>query len=132
MSRSVKSIFELRYVPSAHIFSCLLLASIIYGATFQVVHQHGAPALRQVPSASNTLDAISPSDGADSSSEGTLKSKDCSICQLHRQLASTLLYGAVPALATPARYTPPADNSIPAHSANRTPQRGRAPPTISL
>ena len=119
-------------VPLAHALSCLLLSSLIFSATFGVIHRHGLAAPRRAAVESATVNSVGPADGNDSSTDGPLQSKDCSICQLHQHLSGGLVYGPVFTPAPPAEHIFESVASVPYHSATATPRRGRAPPPTTL
>ena len=119
-------------VPLAHALSCLLLSSLIFSATVGVIHRHGLAAPRRAAVESAAAGAVGPSDRSDSSTDGPLQSKDCSICQLHQHLSGALVYGPVFTPAPPAEHVFESVASVPYHSATATPRRGRAPPPTSL
>jgi hypothetical protein len=123
---------NVRRVHIAHALSCLLLSSLIFSATFGVVHRHGLAAPRRAAVESASINSVGPADRNDSSTDGPLQSKDCSICQLHRHLSGGLVYGPVFTPSPPAEQVFESVVSVPYHSATATPRRGRAPPLTTL
>ena len=119
--------------PLARALSCLLLSTLVFSATFGVLHRHGQESQRRA-SVANAAEVVSveSADGTGTQSEDNLQSKDCSICQLQRSLSGALLYGPVfaPTPAASQSFEPVA--SVPYLSATASPRRGRAPPSISL
>jgi hypothetical protein len=116
----------------ARALSCLLLTSLAFSATFGVVHRHGLAPTRRAAAESSNVNSVGPSDSKDSSTDGPLQSKDCSICQLHQHLSGGLLYGPVFTPAPPAEHVFESVASVPYHSATAAPRRGRAPPQATL
>ncbi len=116
----------------ARVVSCLLLTAIFLGATVDVVHQHGTSPLKTGVGTPATAAAASAGTAYNSSTDDPLQSKDCSICQLHRQLSGGLQYGPVFLPAPPAQHAPVITAPVPYFSAGSTPRRGRAPPKNSL
>jgi hypothetical protein len=113
--------------------SCLLLFLISFDAAADVVHQHELPASSQLASATATVDTLDASDQTNEGSTGSpLKSKDCSICQLHKHLSNGLVCEPVFSHAPLEQHARASVTSVPYYSANGTPQRGRAPPQTSL
>ena len=115
----------------ARVVSWLLLTAIFLGATVDVVHQHGTSSPSQTSGTSSAVASIGGG-APDSQTDSPLESKDCSICQLHRQLSGGLQYGPVFMPAPPAQHAPVVTASVTYFSASSTPQRGRAPPQASL
>jgi hypothetical protein len=110
----------------------LLLASVVFSATFGVVHTHGAPPSGPAARASKAAGFVKSGDLDGARTGGPLRPGDCSICQLQRQLSGGLLYGPVFTPAPPAEHAvaaPTADTYLSSASA---PRRGRAPPQTSL
>ena len=68
------------------VLSFLLLGLILYGATVQAVHKHGAV----LPAQAEAVSVSTPAPG-DSSSSGPLSCDDCLICQLQQSFSSTLV-----------------------------------------
>jgi len=116
----------------ARVVSCLLLTAVFLGATVDLVHQHGTSSLQPISVTSTTAGVISAGGAPNSSTDGPLQSKDCSICQLQRQLSGGLLYGPVFTPTPPTQHAPATVTSVPYFSASSTPQRGRAPPRSPL
>jgi hypothetical protein len=109
-----------------------LLSSLIFSATFGVLHRHGPSVPQRATIESAVAVAVGPTDGSGSQTNNLLQSKDCSICQLQRQLTSGLLYGPVFTPAPPSEHAFEAVVSAPDLSTPDNPQRGRAPPQTSL
>jgi hypothetical protein len=116
----------------AHALSCLLLSTLVFSATFGAVHSHGTEAPCRAAPFAGGVNFVAPADGGGPSGENPLESKDCSICQLHRNLSGGLLYGPVFTPAPPAQHSVSSVISVPYASVSATPRRGRAPPPTSL
>src|SRR5918993_2069722 len=111
---------------SRRVLSFLLLGLILYGATVQAVHKHGAtlPAQAEVVSVSTPA----PEDG---STSGLQSCDDCLICQLQQSFSATLV--------TYRDLNPPAAQMVgffetgirPASSYVNIRESGRAPPLTS-
>ena len=71
---------------SRRVLSFLLLGLILYGATVQTVHKHGATLSARAENVAVSTPA--PEDG---STGGLQSCDDCLICQLQQSLASTLV-----------------------------------------
>jgi hypothetical protein len=112
--------------------SCLLLFLIVFGATADVIHRHDLSDPQQIVSASLNLDSVRAADQTDNSTGDPLRSKDCPVCQLHKQLSNGLLYEPVFTPAPPTGYAPAIVTTVQLLSAFATPRRGRAPPQTSL
>jgi hypothetical protein len=110
----------------------LLLSSILFSATFGVVHTHGAPASVPLARASKTARFVRAGDLSGSQTSGSQNAGDCSVCQLHQQLSGGLLYGPVFMPAPPAEHAAVSLVQIPYLSASSAARRGRAPPQTSL
>jgi hypothetical protein len=114
------------------VLSCLLLSSLIFSATFGVLHRHDPNVTRRATIESADVGAVVPTDGSGSQTNDPLQSKDCSICQLQRHLSSGLFYGPVFISAPPSEHAFELIISASYLSAPDNPQRGRAPPQTSL
>lgn len=110
----------------------LLLSSILFSATFGVVHTHGSPSGVPLARASGGAGFVRAGDLSGSQTGGPQSAGDCSICQLHQQLSGGLLYGPVFMPAPPAERAAVALVSLPYLSAPSATRRGRAPPQTSL
>jgi hypothetical protein len=121
-----------RHACFARVLSFLLLSFIAFSATFGVAHTHGSPFNGPVSRATKTADFARACDLPGSQTGGLLRSGDCSICQLHRQLSGGLLYGPIFAPAPPAQHAAAALATIPDLFTNSAPRRGRAPPPTSV
>ena len=71
---------------SRRVLSFLLLGLILYGATVQAVHKHGAV----LPAQAEAVSVSTPAP-EDSSTSGLLSCDDCLICQLQQSFSSTLV-----------------------------------------
>ena len=118
--------------PLARALRYALLSSLLFSATAGVVHSHGASNVRRDSAQSSGLNTAGPADRDDSSTRDPLQSKDCSICQLHRNLSGGLTYGPVFIPAPTERHAPASVAPVAYLSAATTPCRGRAPPQTSL
>jgi hypothetical protein len=112
--------------------SCLLLSSLIFSATFGVLHHHSPNASRLSTVESTNVNTVSPAGENGSSNDKPLQSKDCSICQLLGHLSGGLLYAPVFTPAPPVEHFFEFIVSIPYLSAPNNTRRGRAPPQTSL
>jgi hypothetical protein len=126
--------FSLSAVKRARILAALLLASITWGATAELIHNHGSrtrPSLAQTQTTDtfNTGESIESSN-PNSSSSRSRSSAECLICQLHQNLSNTLLGPAVgTASAETHSFTFNPDLSLHRADFSKS-QRGRAPPVI--
>jgi hypothetical protein len=123
------------------ILAALLLASIAWGGTVELTHHHGARAAKHISASGGTnAPALVTEDPADepllqsseqeSSSSRSSSRSECLICQLHHNLATTLLSEppTVDATETIAiRATFAVALQLSEFTAN---QHGRAPPAI--
>lgn len=132
MSSNSAAAIYLRQPRRARLISYLLLSAIILSATFGLVHQHGLPKSTRAFTAAANAACISADPEQGSTDDSSLQSKDCSICQQHRQMASGLLYGPVFTLVSPTRQITAATTVTFYLSARSTTRRGRAPPQTSL
>jgi hypothetical protein len=111
---------------SRRVLSFLLLGLILYGATVQAVHKHGATL-----SARAQAVAVSTPAPEDSSPNGLQSCDDCLICQLQQSFSATLV--------TNRDLDPPSteivgffeDGTDPAASFVTVRESGRAPPLTS-
>ena len=126
--------FSLSSVKRARVLAALLLASIAWGATAEVTHNHGA---RTRPSLAQTqlADTFNPDKSVESSNQNPSSSRssssaECLICQLHQNLSNTLLgqaLGTASAETHPFAFNP--DLALYRADFSRG-RRGRAPPVI--
>jgi hypothetical protein len=130
--REARITLNFRHAPSARALSCLLLFLIVFGATADVVHHHDLFDQPRTVSASFNLDSVRATDQTYNSTGDPLRSKDCPVCQLHKQLSNGLLYEPVFTPAPPTEYAPATVTTVSLLSAFATPRRGRAPPQTSL
>jgi hypothetical protein len=108
------------------VLSLLLLGLILYGATLQSVHKHGAI----LPSQAEGVSVTTPAP-EDSSTSGIQSCDDCLICQLQQSFSATLV--------TYRDLDPPATQTVgflgsgvlPASSFVTIRESGRAPPLTS-
>lgn len=110
----------------------LLLASVLFSATFGAVHTHGSPSAGTLTRAGKTESSFRAGDLNGNQTGDPLRAGDCAICQLHQQLSGGLLYGPVFLPAPPAEH---AAVSLVADAylyTSAAPRRGRAPPQTSL
>lgn len=121
-----------RHARIARALSFLLLASVVFSATFGVVHTHGSPSNGQAAPASKAAGFVKAGDLNGGQTGGPLRPGDCSICQLHRQLSGGLLYGPAFMPAPPAEAPVTALAADTYFSSFSAPRRGRAPPQTSL
>jgi hypothetical protein len=115
--------------PLKRILAFVLLAFVAYTATAEAVHRHGG--LLLVPGSSAST-AISPTGDASSTVNDSRAVGECLICQLRQQLSFTLFNAPLLIVAPQAQLARCAPAALPAFSRSDTPQRGRAPPIISL
>ena len=121
-----------RHARRARALPLLLLASVVFSATFGIVHTHGSPSNGQAAPASRAASSAQSGDLNGGQTGGPLRPGDCSICQLHRQLSGGLLYGPVFMPAPPAESPVAALAATTYLSSFSAPRRGRAPPQTSL
>src|SRR5205085_3237414 len=121
-----------RHVRRARALPLLLLASVIFSATFGIVHTHGSPSNGTAARATDAAGFVKSGDLDGGQTGGPLRPGDCSICQLHRQLSGGLLYGPVFMPAPPAEAPVAALAASTYLSSFSAPRRGRAPPQTSL
>ena len=108
------------------VFSFLLLGLILYGATVQAVHKHGAT----LPVQAETVSVSTPAP-EDSSPNGLQSCDDCLICQLQQSFSATLV--------TNRDLDPPSVQTVGFFEAGTRPESsfvtiresGRAPPLTS-
>ena len=130
--RELRQVLCVRVAWRARALSCLLLWLISLNATADVIHRHDLSSPRQTASAAANTVALSATDTATDNSTGSpLKSKDCPLCQLHKQLSSALISEPVFSPLPPERHVPVFVTAVPYLSASGTPRRGRAPPQTS-
>ena len=111
---------------SRRVLSFLLLGLILYGATVQAVHKHGAALFAQAEAVAVSIPAPE-----DSSTSGIQGCDDCLICQLQQSFSATLV--------TYRDLDPPAAQTVgffgagirPASSFVTIRESGRAPPFTS-
>ncbi|MFL6228705.1 MAG: hypothetical protein ACJ741_07990 [Pyrinomonadaceae bacterium] len=133
MVRELRRVLRLRHAPRARALSCLLLFLISLNATADVVHRHDLSSPRQTSIARATVDAVDAAgETTDGSTGSPLNSKDCPLCQLHKQLSSALICEPVFSPAPPSQCASVIATSISYLSASATARRGRAPPQTSL
>jgi hypothetical protein len=121
-----------RRAPRARSLAFLLLSSILFSATFGVVHTHGAGAGLPRARARQSESSAWAGDLSGSQTGGPRSAGDCSICQLHQQLSGGLLYGPVFIPAPPAEHAAVSLVNVSYLSAASAARRGRAPPQTSL
>ena len=111
-------------LPWERLLSLALVCLIGYGATAEAIHRHGQIA----PSGALDLSVHFERQGADSNAQKPFSEKDCTICQLQRNLFAGLLYAPLRVIVpnVPVRRAPAVSTSY--LFALRTSQRGRAPP----
>lgn len=133
MIRELRTIFRLRRAPRARALSCLLLALVVLGTTVDAVHRHDLSASRRqtTPAASSAV-SLGAADQPEGSKRDPLRSQDCPVCQLHKQLGNGLLYEPVFTPAPPVEFVPQPAATVTLLSASVTPRRGRAPPQDPL
>ena len=119
-------------MPCARSLVFLLLSSILFSATFGVVHTHGARAGLTGARARKSESNVRAGDLSGGQTRGPQSAGDCSICQLHQQLSGGLLYGPVFTPAPPAGHAAVQTVNASYLSAASAPRRGRAPPQTSL
>lgn len=108
------------------VLSFLLFSLILYGATVQAVHKHGATLPAQAEAVAVSIPAPE-----DSSTSGLQSCDDCLICQLQQSYSATLV--------TYRDLDPPAARTVRFFEAGTRPtssvviirERGRAPPLTS-
>ena len=110
----------------------LLLSSILFSATFGVVHTHGTSSSVSLARASKAAGSVRAGDLSGGQTGDPMRAGDCSICQLHQQLSGGLLYGPVFTPAPPAEHAAVSLVNIPYLYTASAPRRGRAPPQTSL
>ena len=121
-----------RHARRARALPLLLLASVVFSATFGIVHTHGSPSNGVAARESKIAGFVGAADLVGDQTDGLQQGGDCPICQLHRQLSGGLLYGPVFTPTPPTQHAPATVTSVPYFSASSTPQRGRAPPRSPL
>jgi len=127
ISRTTSFSIGRRRANPSRALGCLLLLLIAYGATVQVVHNHGRVSLVQP-----TATAISDAGDLQSSRTGHSSHQECATCQFQQQLFNGLVdapqFARTPATQIAAACT----LTIVYASISATPRRGRAPPLASL
>ena len=123
---------RLRRATRSRALSCLLLVLVVLGSTVDAVHRHDFPSQPQTTLTTSTAASATAADEADGSTRDPLRSKDCPVCQLHKQLGNALLYEPVFTPASPSEFVPTPFASVRVASADATPRRGRAPPQDPL
>jgi hypothetical protein len=108
------------------VLAALLLASLAWGATAEFTHNHGArtrAALAQTQS-----DSYAESSNQSNTSSRSKSSAECLICQLHQNLAQSVL-GHTLATASVETHVFACNPDLALHRAGFSKnQRGRAPP----
>ncbi|HJZ79956.1 MAG TPA: hypothetical protein VKD91_06415 [Pyrinomonadaceae bacterium] len=125
-------------IPISHarqvrLLAALLLASIAWGATAEFTHNHGTrtrlpPAQTQAPTTFDINESVESTNSSNLSSRSN-SAADCLICQLHQNLANTLLSGALPVAAVEHHLFGPNPDLVFHRADFSKSQRGRAPPT---
>ncbi|MCA1814879.1 MAG: DUF2946 family protein [Acidobacteria bacterium] len=123
---------RLRRAPRARALSCLLLVLVVLGTTVDAVHSHDLTAQGQASLSPISSVSVSAAERSDGSTRDPLRSKDCPVCQLHKQLGNALLYQPVFTPAPPTEFVPQPETTVTLLSASVTPRRGRAPPPDPL
>jgi hypothetical protein len=121
------------------IIAALLLASVAWGSTVEFTHHHGLRRNVRLAQAENTQAAerqaaatqISDPDSRQSSSRSN-SGAECSICQLHQNLATSLLAAGTAPAVNPISLAHSQPTSRIAFSEITATLHGRAPPAFLL
>ena len=135
MLLSVSKITNRRLAVTTRVIGAVLLAAIGWASTFEFIHQHG---VRSVARSQQVATEAQANGNAESATRqlpplsSRTSSSECSICQLHHNLSTTLI-------SEPAAITSDATQSITQFgvpqielAAFSHSQHGRAPPFFSL
>src|ERR1051326_1053469 len=127
--QSVMSRVRLRRLPAV---ALLLLACLCLSEIAESAHNHYE---NSSPGRQSSHLTVNPSGVAqlsipDASSNGTLRQRDCLLCQLHRNLFATALRHGVYQSPAALRYLSSSAWSAFVESTSSTSPRGRAPPII--
>jgi hypothetical protein len=122
-----------RLALSTRVIGALLLTAIVWGSTFEFTHHHGVGS----PSLSQRLERDKQTNGNQEVASRQLpplssrtRTSECSICQLQRNLATTLISQRVDVTADAASSTTPFAFAQIELAEFTQSQRGRAPPTF--
>jgi hypothetical protein len=115
--------------PLVRILAVALLLLISYGSTVEAMHGHGdSVSSFKGAAAGGMSDAGNP----DATTKRLVHDKDCLICQLHRNLFSSLLNTSFRTLAETLTPERAATRAVSYHPAAAPRRSGRAPPSRSL
>jgi hypothetical protein len=126
--------FSFSAVKRARVLAAFLLASIAWGATAELTHNHGSRA-RPWLAQTQVTDPFNANKSIESSNQNPLSSRsrssaECLICQLHQNLSNTLL-GQALATATAETHSFAFNPDLALYRADFSRgRRGRAPPVI--
>ncbi len=140
MIRKRAQLLLLKPVRRARVIAALLLACLAWGATAELNHHHGVRSNSRI---SQQLDRSETSAAADETTAAQFQSSeqqgpssksktgtDCTICQLHQNLAATL-FSHPPRLGTEEATALRAPATVIVEDNEFKPnQRGRAPPSL--
>lgn len=117
------------------VIATLLLAAIAWGSTVEFTHHHGASSAQfanQQFAGTNDVEVKQASIESQQSSHSSSRSNtsECSICQLHHNLATTLISKLADAKCEVASLTTTVKTTAVHLSEFTATRRGRAPPAL--
>jgi len=120
-------------VNGKRVLALVLLTSLSWAATVEVTHHHQVPgtvgsATESASIPDGITSAIVDARGQTTSSRIPLNSGECSICQLHQNLFTSLFTHTLISAPVVKQFTYSPANEVSYFSHFKTPQQGRAPP----
>jgi len=120
-------------VSAKRALALVLLASLSWAATVEVTHHHQVPVTAGSANESASIpdgitSAIVDARGQTSSSRVPLNSGECSICQLHQNLFTSLFTHTLISAPVTRQFTYNPAHEVSYFSHFKSPQQGRAPP----